>query len=388
MYSVTYIDRGQKYSSEFIGDEREIRERLSREGKVVLSLRQNSVFLRRKIAVKSEEVYAVLSAMGDMLSSGVSLTQTINTIILSLDKKSGMRPVLLTILTALNQGKELSVAMGEFNEVFGLTTISMVRAGENSGKLAESLLTSAKYLITINAVKKEMFKKMASPVAIFVVGIFALLFNTKWTIPKIMSSELFQIAAKSEDTPFFGILNTLSIALPIVIALFVAVGFFMVVLYKTHQESVEQVLLKIPILREFIFYRGFYITFFAMSKLMEVGVNEQTSLEIVKGSTNVIAIKHDIESAIKRLRQGDHFAHGFKHISAIEKTMLETSHNRDKICFNLMHVAERFYEQYISRVRSFAPRVYLFTIVFVGGVFILMVLGIMVPYTKMLGGIK
>lgn len=388
MYIVEYMEHGKRHTGEFIGEEKEIRERLSKEGKVVLKAKKASALMSgvRKRASQGE-VYAVLKSMGDLLSSGVPLIHAINTIVESLDKASMMRGVLLTIASALRQGKELSAAMMEYTHVFGMTTISMVRAGENSGKLAESLITAARYVKTLGSIKKEMVKKLSYPVTIFCIGVVALLFNTTVTIPKMMSSDLFKQFA-GEDTTMIDTLRFISFAIPVMIAIAFVVAVIAVAMYKLHQEKVEKVFIRIPMLKEFIFYRGYYIVFFALSKLFEVGVQPQSALEIVKGSVTVVTIKHDIENAIKMLRSGENFARGFRNLTTIERTMLETANNQEKIKENLVSVSERFYEEYIERVQALAPRIYIFTLIFVAGIFLLMVLGIMIPYGKLLGGIK
>jgi hypothetical protein len=41
----------------------------------------------------------------------------------------------------------------------------------------------------------------------------------------------------------------------------------------------------------------------------------------------------------------------------------------------------------MEKVKALGPRVYAFALIFAGGIFLLMIMGIMIPYSKLLGGL-
>ena len=386
MHQVIYYDKGERKEAEFIGTPAEIRERLTTEGKVVLSVKKPCVLFQPK--AKRKELAAVLVAVGDLLQAGVSLTKTLETTIQSLPRGSSLINILNAIKIAVQQGRELSSAMSNYHAVFGSTTISMIQAGEKSGRLAESLLGAAQYITNIEESRNEMKNTLSYPMVVFVISIIALVVNTQFVIPKILASALFKTALKGESNFFIQALSALSRIVPLTFALLFAIVVAVAVLYKSRQEEMERLLLSVPLIRELLFYQGFYVAFFSMSKLMETGIQLTPALEIVQDTSSTIAIRTEFANAIKKVKEGESFSYGFTCLNPIEKTMLDVAQNSNRVTENLALVADRFYRGYMEKVKALGPKVYAFSLIFAGGIFLLMVLGIMIPYSKLLGGLR
>lgn len=388
MYHVIYFDRGVKKTEDVLGVEPEIRSRMRREGKVILSMKKVPLRLTRKVS--AEEIYAALSAISDVISAGIPLSMAIEATAQGMDRKSNLKPILYSIKGHILEGKELSAALGLYSHVFGNTTVCMVLAGENSGKLGESLLAAAEYIRSMAETRSAILKQMAYPVTILAVSIVSMLINTLVAIPKILHSELFRMTIKpgEEENIYIRILRWMSVVMPSLIALLavaIAVTWYF---YKTRQARVEGYLMRIPIVREFIFYRNYYIAFYSLSQLVGTGVRLDTALSIVRDSSSLFTIRAEFDRALAHLRGGESFVKGFTQINTIERTMLETANNLDKIHENLVSVSKRFYKQYLEKMKALSPKIYGGTIVFVVVMFLVMFMGIMVPYSRILGGIK
>lgn len=385
MHQVTYFDKGVRKEAEFIGSAAEIRERLIAEGKVVLSIKKPLTLFQPK--AKRKELAAVLVAVGDLLQAGVPLSKTLETTMQSLPRGSSLITILNAIKTAVQQGRELSSAMTAYHSVFGSTTISMIQAGEKSGRLAESLLGAAQYITNIEESQNEMKKTLSYPLVIFVVSVIALVVNTQVVIPKILASQLFKTALKGQTNFFIQALSALSHIVPAVFATLAVVAVVVAILYKSRQQEIEKLLLSVPLIRELFFYQGFYVAFFSMAKLMETGIQLTPALEIVQDTSRTIAIRTEFDNAIKKVKEGESFSYGFTCLNPIEKTMLDVAQNSNRVTENLGLVADRFYRGYMEKVKALGPKVYAFALIFAGGIFLLMVMGIMIPYSKLLGGL-
>ena len=388
MYIVEYMQNGRKFKTEAIGDERSIRTKFSREGKVVLSVKTPSPFTQRQ--VRNEEIFAVLTALGDLLGSGVPLTKSLQSVIQSLDRKSRLPGVLLQITKVVEDGEQLSKAMSGYRDVFGTTVISMIQAGEGSGKLSETLLTAADHLRTMQEIKSEMFKKMTYPIVVFIFGVVSLLVNTTFVIPRILNSELFKMAKKAGegDSIYVVLLRKLALFFPISFVIIAIVIAGLVFLFKRSQQQAEGYLVRLPIVRELLFYRAYYITFSSLSNLIGVGVRLDPALEIVSSSATLLTIRNQLNAARQALKDGRHFAGALTALDPIEKSMLEASQNSDRVHQNFTIISNRFYRLYLEKVRSLGPKVYTMVIGMVFCIFLLMFMGIMVPYFKAMGGIR
>lgn len=388
MYHVTYFDKGIRKAEEFLGAETDIRSRMRREGKVILSLKKAPMRFNTKVS--TEELYAALSAISDMISAGIPVSSAIEAAALAMDTKSNLKPILHSIKGHILEGKELSAAFRQYSHIFGNTTICMVLAGENSGKLGESLFAAAEYLRSMAETKSAIMKQMAYPVTILAVSIVSMLINTLVAIPKILHSELFKMTIRpgEEENIYIKVLRWMSVFMPSLIAVLAVAIVVVCYYYKTRQARVEGYLMKVPVVKEFIFYRNYYIAFYSLSQLVGTGVRLDSALEIVRQSSSLFTIRAEFERALGHLRAGESFVKGFTQINTIERTMLETAGNLDKVHENLVSVSKRFYKQYLEKMKSLSPKIYGGTIVFVVVMFLVMFMGIMVPYSRILGGIK
>ncbi|MFA6823462.1 MAG: type II secretion system F family protein, partial [Geobacter sp.] len=304
-----------------------------------------------------------------------------------LPRSSSLITIMNAIKPAVQQGRELSSAMTAYHSVFGSTTISMIQAGEKSGRLAESLLGAAQYITNIDESHNEMKKTLSYPLVIFVVSVIALVINTQVVIPKILASQLFKTALKGQTNIFIQALSALSHIVPVVFAVLFTAAAVIAVLYKSRQQDMEKLLLTVPLIKELFFYQGFYVAFFSMAKLMETGIQLTPALEIVQDTSRVIAIRTEFDNALRKIKEGESFSYGFSCLNPIEKTMLDVAQNSNRVTENLSLVADRFYRGYMEKVKALGPRVYAFALIFAGGIFLLMIMGIMIPYSKLLGGL-
>lgn len=388
MYSVTYMDGGRKAVGDFFGTEKEIREKLLHEGKIVLSIKKPLRIWGQGVA--KEEIVAAFTAMGDLLGSGVPLTKTLTAIIESLGLKSKLAPVLVQIRGIVSAGRPFSQGMEQFKYIFNSTIIAMAIAGENAGKLPETLLTVAEHIRQMSEIKSEMFKKLTYPLVVFVFGFVSLFVNSAFVIPKILSSDLYKMAQKNNNDGDVSIqiLLLISKIAPFALIAAVLLVFVFIYLFQRHQEKAERIIEKIPLVREFVFYQGYYVAFSSLANLVHVGVRLDTAFQIVGQSARLIMIRNQFEEARQALREGTSFVKGFKSIDAIEKTMLETAQNMDRVQKNFDLIAKRFHRLYIEKVKSIGPKIYGLVMIMGFGIFMLMLMGVMMPYFKSMGGIK
>jgi general secretion pathway protein F len=385
MNHVTYYEDGIRKEADYSGSDKELRTRLSAEGKVVIKIHKPIALFRP--TAKRKELAPMLIAVGDLLKAGVPLSKSLETTLQSLPKGSALIAIVNAMKDAVKEGRELSSALSVYRNVVGNTTISIIEAGEKSGRLTESLLGAAESMINVEKSQHEMKKTLFYPIVVFIMSLVALVINTQFVIPKIMASPLITTAFKGKETVPIKALTALTRIVPVAFAVILVAVMIIVILYKSRQEQMENLLLSIPLTKKLFFYHGFYVAFFSMSKLMAAGVQLARALEIIKDTSKIIAIRTEFNNAMKKVKDGENFSHGFSCISPIERAMLDVAQNSDRVTENLALVADRFYRGYMENVKSLGPKVYAFALIFAGGIFLLLVMGIMIPYSKLLGGV-
>jgi type II secretory pathway component PulF len=384
VYRVEYFENGAKQTAYLSGDPRDIRAKLSQGGKIVLSIKKQNHLPWQRVRPKDMDMHAALNAVSDLLNSGVRLTEALRSV-LNTTPSQQMGQAIAVMLDAASEGKEISSAMQP--DIFGATIISMVKAGEKSGKLASALDLAASHIKTIGGLKRDMYKKISYPLLILVAGVVSLLLNTMLIVPKIVKSDLFQMTLKGQESVSIGMLRFLSYATPVFIAVMLIAGVFTYVYYRQNQEKAEGWLIRVPYVREFLFYRDFFISFFGLSKLLESGERLDSALEIAGSSAEFHTIRKEFERAREHLKNGESFVSGFRHITDIERVMLGTSLNIENVRNAIGIVSERFYGKYEEKLKGLAPKIYAVVITFTVFIFVLVAMAIIVPYGKILGGV-
>lgn len=393
MYRVEYYDKaGAKHEIEMIGSELELRDSLAREGKIVISVKKQVQIFQP--AIQKAEIIAALTAIGDMLSVGISISRALPPVISSFPKDSRLAAVLAHITKTVKEGKSFSQAMAMHPMAFGQTVITMIEAGEVSGKLAQTFVSTAEYMRTMEEVKGELIKKLTYPCILFGVAILSLLLNSMVVIPKLMKSPLFKMAMEQtkgkEDLASKAVMlvQHLKTVVPSFLGICAVLVTLMFIYYKTNQEQCEGILFKVPMARELLFYQAYYISFLALANLMSVGVRLDQALYIAGKGSHVQRVKTEFAEALRFLKDGEPFTRGIPSLNAIERTMLETAQSSDRVISNISLISKRFYNAYISAIKKIAPRIYALVIILVCAIIIIMLLAIMLPYSKMLQGMK
>jgi MSHA biogenesis protein MshG len=387
VYVVEYIYRGVRSKDETIDTQEEIRQQYAREGKVILSIRKKWLLQ----PVPQEEVLAYLTAMGDLAGTGTHSTVALDSIINSFPQKSQFPPMLKRIRAAVANGTPLSKAMESYSHVFGRTVLAMVIAGEHTGKVEETFLAAADYLSQQDEISKELWKKLAYPLVTFGVGIASLILNSTVIIPKLMNTQLFKAATKNGGNDMASIcmrmMKYMSIVVPSGLALVILMAVAAVIWFKKNQEEAEKLLIKIPGIREFVFFRAYYVAFSSLAKLLDVGSTLYEALEIAEKSSTFITLKRQFQAAMKAVKEGQKFTVGLTALTQVERTMLDTSQDRTREQKNFESIAKRYHRLYLDKVRSVAPKLQVAVILMVVAIFFLEFMGIVLPYTKVLNSI-
>lgn len=384
MYHVVYYDNGIRKEGDYSGSAKELRSRLAAEGKVVIKVHKALNLFNRP--PKSKDLATLLVALGDLLKAGVPLSKCLESIILSLSGGSPLTVILNDMKFAVKEGHALSSAMHHHVGIFGTTALSMIQAGEQSGRLAESLHDAAQYLDSVEKIQKEMRKKLFYPALIFVLALVSLLINTQLVIPRIINSPLFMTALKEKETFSARALAALTTIVPVILVAILLTAIVIAALYKSKREKLENLLFSIPMTKRLFFYQAYYVAFFSLSGLMKSGVQLSSALKIVQDSSKIVAIGNEFKNAIGKVKAGESFSYGFTCLDPIEKNMLDIAPNSERVTDNLALVADRFYRGYRESIQTLGPKVYVFALIVTGGIFLLMLMGIMIPYGKLLGG--
>jgi type IV pilus assembly protein PilC len=134
--------------------------------------------------VKGDELVMVTRNMGSMLTAGLTVSRVLSVI----ERQSSnprLKGVIKMIVEDINKGTAFNESLKKFPEVFDDLYVSMVRAGEESGKLAETLQTLAIQMERASNLKKKVKGAMIYPSIVIIVMVIIAILMMIYVMPQI-----------------------------------------------------------------------------------------------------------------------------------------------------------------------------------------------------------
>ncbi|MCX6717826.1 MAG: type II secretion system F family protein, partial [Candidatus Taylorbacteria bacterium] len=165
-------------------------------------------------------------------------------------KNAKFKGVILSMETDIRKGKTLSDSAKNYPRIFSNLFVSMVRAGEESGKLAESLTIVGNQLESSYKLKKKVKGAMIYPSVILAVMITIGVLMLIYVVPGITATfkdlnvklpAMTNILIASSDF----LKNNILLSLIIVVA--IGVGYYLFSISKFGKRVIDNIILKLPV---------------------------------------------------------------------------------------------------------------------------------------------
>ncbi len=199
-FEYTGVSRDQyKNGSLFAGSESEAQTILAEQGITVVSLNPRrqlrlgvfGKYLSQTMKEMSEkmspqEKILFTSQLSSMVKAGLPLIEALGTFV---DEKSkvGSTAVISKIMQDVQSGSKLSDSLSRFPKIFNETYLAIVRAGENSGTLDDSLAYLAVLLKRENVLLTKVRSALIYPSVVVLAMISVMIFISVSIIPKIIT---------------------------------------------------------------------------------------------------------------------------------------------------------------------------------------------------------
>lgn len=134
-------------------------------------------------SIKPVEILFFTSQLSLMLEIGTPLKQALVTI-REQTQNSVFQDVIRDMVQDIEEGRQLSAAMGRHSKVFGSVFGSMVKAGETGGFLKEILDRMVEILEKRQALKTQLRSALTYPVVLCVIATLVIIFVLVYVLPK------------------------------------------------------------------------------------------------------------------------------------------------------------------------------------------------------------
>ncbi len=256
--------------------------------------------------VSGQDVVMISRQLAVMAESKIPIVESLQALSKQLEKKT-LKEKMLSIADKVEGGAPLSKALALHPEIFSNFYVNIIKSGEASGKMSESLTYLADHIEREYQFRQKIIGAMFYPIFILVIFVGIMLFLFMFIMP-----ELTQILIDAGgDIPF---ITQIVISVSSFLernGLFVFLGFASLVglaikFFRTEQgkEVLDEFILKAPIVNDF-FRKTFMIRFSeSLATLITAGLPIVKSLEITAEIVNNKVYKETIMKLSEGVEQG------------------------------------------------------------------------------------
>ncbi len=349
--------------------------------------REINIFSR----IKKREIVLFTRQLSLMLKSGVGLVESLRAVALQTENDK-FRRVVLDVAEDVEGGTYFSEALAKFPRVFSNLFVNMVKSGEASGKLSESLTYLAEHLEREYALTGKIKSSLTYPTFV----IFLLLCITLLMIFFIFPTFIESLQSLNVELPWFtkAVISVASFLRKwwwlILILILSSVG-ILVYYFKTKEgkDVLAKILLRMPIFGNLI--KKIYLSRLTenLASLIKAGLPITQALEIAGGVIGNKKYEDIIFDAKEAVRKGESISSVFERypqsIPNMVVQLVRVGEKTGRLDEALTKVAN-FYQGEIDRtVSSLTRLIEPILLLFAGGLVVILMLSVFIPIYSTVG---
>lgn len=244
--------------------------------------------------------------MGIMTNAGLSLVDSLN-IIATQSRDISQRIIVTKLEEHIKNGNSMSIAMSDFAESFPNYFISLIKAGESSGKIDDVFLRLADNLEKTKEYKSKVTGALMYP-AIIVIGIFVVAFiMMTFVLPKLLDLyKNFNVTLPFTTQVIIGLSNFMQ-KYWILVLMFVAATIVVIRILLNNPQNQRQLdyfMLKVPVIGGILQKSVLVESTRTLSILITSGVPILEAINIVKNTTSNLLYREAFESVYSDVEKG------------------------------------------------------------------------------------
>ncbi|HHH14321.1 MAG TPA: type II secretion system F family protein [candidate division WWE3 bacterium] len=342
-------------------------------------------FLRR---VSDVEVVNFTQTLATMIGSGLPLASALE-ILLDQGRSSKMREIVQTALTDVQSGTPLSDSLEKHPDVFPDSYISLVRAGEASGKLDKVLERLGETLEKQRAFKARIKGAMIYPVIVVIAMVIVFGIIMIFVIPKLV--EMY---------------NSFSVELPLATRVMISISGFMqkfwylmllaivaiVIGAKQYAKTLSgkyffsRLNMHLPVFGTILKEKDFTEFTRSLALLVSSGVSIVDALSISRNSVANQIYRDAISSFINDVQKGTTLSEAIeksKKFPLIISKMLKVGENTGKTDEFLLKVSQFFEKEVDYKVKNLSTAIEPLIMIVLGVMVALLIISVITPIYKL-----
>lgn len=363
----------------------------------VTSIKEQTPFIFRGGNIKffnkvSKKDLAIFSRqLAVMLQSRVPVTQSLESLAVQI-KNPNFKEKVSKISQLVQEGNSLSEALANFPEIFNVFYVSLIKTGEASGKISESLAYLSEHLEREHDITSQIRSAMIYPIFVICVLFAVIALVVFFVMPQLIAI----IKQASAKPPLFTQIMISFYTFLMGYGWVLMIGFICLVIFiiyyfrtKEGKKKYDAIVLKIPLIGGFL--KKIFLIRFAenISTLIGAGLSINIALEITRDTIENFVYK-------KILTETEEGVSGGEKISSVlikypdyappfVVQMIQVGEETGKLDQNLMEIVN-FYNKEVKRaVETFTALLEPILIIFLGGVVAILAVSVIEPLYSTMG---
>ncbi|MBU6427190.1 type II secretion system F family protein [Patescibacteria group bacterium] len=365
---------------------------LQRRGMVVTEIKEagaSSSFLSKNVAifdrVSTKDIVILSRQLSTLFEAQVSALRIFR--LLAAETENAVLARKLTeVADDIQSGSPISGALAKHKKIFSDFYVSMVKAGEESGKLNETFLYLADYLDRSYDLSSRVKGALIYPAFVIVTFVTVMILMFTMVIPKISSI----LTDSGADIPIYtkvimGISNFLVSYGFVLLALLVVGGFFLVRFIRTPagRFAYDRFKLSVPYVSGL--FRKLYLARMAdnMATMLASGITMVRALELTSNVISNSVYKTILSDAVESVKGGktlsDSLSVDPQAIPGIMTQMMKVGEESGELGNILKTVAKFYSREVTTAVDSLVSLIEPALIVFLGGGVAILLASVLIP---------
>ncbi len=248
-----------------------------------------------------------------MIGAGLSLAKVLE-VMARQTQNARFQKIIVSMVETIKRGKSLADAVGEYPKVFPKFYQEMVRAGEKSGKLHDSLKLIALQLQKDYALRRKVRSAMMYPLIIIVAMVGIGILMMIYVVPTLVSTFEELDVDLPRSTQFIIIISKSLVQSGIVFlggAVVLGAAFYRVLRTELGKRALDWLFVFTPVVGGITVKFNAARTCRTLSSLISSGVNILEALEITKMVLQNHLYQNVLEGARENVQRGETLANSF-----------------------------------------------------------------------------
>lgn len=339
---------------------------------------------RRPHRLSNAELTLLTRQMATLIAAGLTIEQTLAAAMEQAESEA-VRQMIAGIRSEITAGHSLSDALERFSGAFPPIYRALVKAGEKSGELEQILLRLADFLETRHALRQKILQALLYPALVTLVAFGVIIGMMTYVVPQVIgvfrqSKQALPLLTQA----LVWISDFLRYAGPwlLLVLIAAAVAFARLLRHEGPRLRFHRLLLRLPMLGRLL--RTLDSARFAqtMAILVGGGVPLLSALEAGRDVLFLLPLRHCVEGAIKRVREGSSLARALaqdRQFPPLLMHLIASGEASGELASLLDRAARQQQDEVSGRTALVVGIVEPLLILVMGGIVLLIVLAVLQP---------